>query len=260
MKRGEVQRWRFINTQIFNYLNLSLDEHVLHEYMTDGWGREDYRNHPDARELNSNGLLLAPGNRSSVLVKAGAPGKYYLRSLPFHIAQGRERAVLPEDILARIIVLEDSQPMSLAPAPLPVGDFLSPITDAEFARAGGRKRSIVFNFIGNESPVQLQASNSIIQNVMLDAIEEWTIFNCNSISFPFHVHVNPMCVVRINGLAVDPYWCDTLPLPPGGTPEMPTSVTVRIRFKDFAGPFVLHNQMLHYSDLGMIQRVTVIPA
>ena len=260
MKRGEVQRWRFINTQIFNYLNLSLDEHVLHEYMTDGWGRKDYRNHPDARELNSNGLLLTPGNRSSVLVKAGAPGEYYLRSLPFHIAQGREKAVLPEDILARIIVLEDSQPMSLAPAPLPVGDFLSPITDAEFAQAGGRKRSIVFNFIGNESPVQLQASNSIIQNVILDAIEEWTIFNCNSISFPFHVHVNPMYVIRINGLAVDPYWCDTLPLPPDGTPEMPTSVTVRIRFKDFAGPFVLHNQMLHYSDLGMIQRVTVIPA
>jgi len=260
MKRGEVQRWRFINTQIFNYLNLSLDEHVLHEYTTDGWGRASYQDHSDARRRDGKGLLLAPGNRSSILIKAAAPGEYFLRSLPFHIAQGREQAVLPEDILARIHVLEDSQPMLLSPAPLPVGDFLQPITDTEFAEAGGRKRSIIFNFRGSESSVQLQAANSIIQNVILDSIEEWTIFNCNNISFPFHVHVNPMCVIRINGVAVDPYWCDTLPLPPGGTPEMPTSVTVRIRFKDFVGPFVLHNQMLHYSDLGMIQRVTVIPA
>jgi hypothetical protein len=33
-----------------------------------------------------------------------------------------------------------------------------------------------------------------------------------------------------------------------------------MRFTDFVGPYILHSQMLQYSDLGMIQRVTVLPA
>jgi FtsP/CotA-like multicopper oxidase with cupredoxin domain len=41
---------------------------------------------------------------------------------------------------------------------------------------------------------------------------------------------------------------------------MPTTTTIRMRFKDFSGPFILHSQMLQYADLGMIQRVTVVPA
>ncbi len=36
MRSGEVQRWRFINTQIFNCLNLNLDDHVLHQFTVDG--------------------------------------------------------------------------------------------------------------------------------------------------------------------------------------------------------------------------------
>ena len=35
--------------------------------------------------LQQEGLVLAPGNRASVLVKAGAPGTYLLRTLNFLI-------------------------------------------------------------------------------------------------------------------------------------------------------------------------------
>jgi len=162
-----------------------------------------------------------------------------------------------------------------------VTDYLKPITDEEFANAGGKKRSVIFNMIGNEikqnaessfsawnnamtsltemssdaiesfkkntakakdelskligrpiegsvyiapNPVpkyeyELQASNTIIQNIILGDIEEWTIFNCNNLS----------------------------------------SITFRMRFDDFTGPYVMHCQMLQHSDLGMIQRVTVLP-
>jgi len=105
----------------------------------------------------------------------------------------------------------------------------------------------------------LQPANTIIQNVILGSIEEWTIFNCNSIAHSFHIHVNPMYVTKVNGESIKPYWCDTVALPAGGTSEMPTSVTFRMRFKDFVGPYILHSQMLQYSDLGMVQRVTVVP-
>jgi hypothetical protein len=106
---------------------------------------------------------------------------------------------------------------------------------------------------------QLQASNTITQNVILGAVEEWTIFNFNPIAHAFHIHVNPMYITKVNGNLVKPYWCDTVALPPGGTPEMPTSITFRMRFNDFTGPYILHSQMLQESDLGMIQLVTVVP-
>jgi FtsP/CotA-like multicopper oxidase with cupredoxin domain len=67
-----------------------------------------------------------------------------------------------------------------------------------------------------------------------------------------------MYIIKVNGKPVDPYWCDTIALPAGGTSQNPTSVTFRMRFKDFTGPYILHNQRLQASDLGMIQRVTVV--
>ncbi len=321
LQSGEVQRWRFINTQVFNYLNLSLDGHTLNQYTIDGWGSATYQEYPDGRSKGK-GILLAAGNRSSVLIKAGEPGTYLLRSLPVKIAQGKQTVILPGDILARIVVLESKKAMTLPTTPLPVSSFLKPITDQEFASAGGKKRSIIFNMVGNDNldpsrnapsviekamasatviaseikesakksiamakeefskmtgkPIegskyyppfvfptydyQLQVANVIIQNVILGDVEEWTIFNCNSIAHSFHIHVNPMFITKVNGISVQPYWCDTVALPVGGTPEAPTSVTFRMRFKDFVGPYILHSQMLQYSDLGMVQRVTVVPA
>ena len=273
MESGEVQRWRFINTQAFNYLNLNLDSHVLHQYTMDGWGRADYQDYPDAREKGGRGIMLAAGNRSSVIVKAGTPGTYFLRSLPVKITQDKQSAALPGDVLAKIIVVEKKSKESIAervPAePLPISDFLEPIGNEEFARCGGKKRSIVFNMVGGDGLMQssgnqsgspqLQRSNSIIQNVILGAVEEWTVFNFNSLSQPFHIHVNPMYITKVNGETIKPYWCDTVALPVGGTTENPTSITFRMRFRDFVGPYILHSQMLQYSDLGMVQRVTVVP-
>jgi FtsP/CotA-like multicopper oxidase with cupredoxin domain len=331
MQSGEIQRWRLINTQVFNYLNLNLDDHIFHQYTTDGWGSSTYQEFPDARQKDNRGLLLAAGNRSSVIVKAGRPGTYLLRSLPVKITQGNNPIILPGDILAIVIVAEAKKagaPRTSTPiattipaAPLPVTDYLKPITDEEFANAGGKKRSVIFNMTGNEikqnadssfsawnnamnsltgmssdalesfkkntakakddlskligrpiegsvyiapNPVpkyeyELQASNTLIQNIILGDVEEWTIFNCNNLSHVFHIHINPMFITRINGASIKPYWCDTVALPAGGTTLEPKSITFRMRFDDFTGPYVMHCQMLQHSDLGMIQRVTVVP-
>ena len=321
MKSGEVQKWRFINTQIFNHLNLSLDNHSLHQYTRDGWGTSSYEEYPDGRQTGGAGIFLAPGNRSSVLIKAGEPGTYLLRSLPVKISDGKKVIFLPEDVLAKVVVISTKKYMAMPAVPLPISTFLDPISEQEFAGAGGKKRSIIFNKIerdktevsrkynsdpdsiqsnlttalteftdslekkisvfksdvsnvirnnigGSETSsmvdlasyeYQLQPANLIFQNVILGSVEEWTIFNCNEITHSFHIHVNPMYVVKINGVLIDPYWCDTVALPAGGTSENPTSITFRMRFKDFVGSFVMHSQMLHDSDLGMIQRVNVVP-
>lgn len=273
LESGEVQRWRLINTQIVNGLNISLDNHVLYQYTRDGWGSAYYQEYPDARERDGKGIELSAGNRSSVIVKAGAPGTYLLRSLPIKISNSKQGSILPGDVLATVVVRERRTIKKIAEkipaAPLPVSDFLSPISDDEFSRCGGKKRSIVFNVVGRDgltqdsgiqsADSQLQRSNPVIQNVILGAVEEWTIFNFNSMSHSFHIHVNPMFVTMINDQPIEPYWCDTVALPAGGSPEMPTSVTFRMRFRDFEGPYILQSQMLQYSDLGLVQRVTVVP-
>jgi FtsP/CotA-like multicopper oxidase with cupredoxin domain len=318
MQSGEVHRWRLINTQVFNSLNLSLDGHVLRQYTTDGWGSASYIDHQDARNSGDLGLLLAPGNRASIIVQAGNPGIYYLRGMPLKISDGAQPIVLPPDVLAKVIVLDSKKAMQIPPAPLPVSPFLAPITDEELANNGGKKRNIIFRATGNASlfeakqsptligklvqtstaliehaeknyqfsklqirqkiastfgpqtpvyppppnlvpPFDIQAANTLNEIAILDTVEEWTVFNLNQISHVFHIHVNPMYIIKVNNEPVAPYWCDTVTLPAGGTSQQPTSVTFRMRFKDFTGPYLLHNHRLLLSDLGMIQRVTVVP-
>lgn len=320
MQSGEVQRWRFINTQIFNPLSLSLDGHTLHRYTVDGYPRAFYENF-----AAGTGIKLDAGARSSVIVQAGVPGTYYLRTLSVNASS---QGIVPEDVLAEIVVVTPSNPMSIPPEPLAVTTFLTPITEAELAAKGGMKRNIVFRAISNAllnsslspaaaklSPITdapassllspgpeitnwvyntdltsvmntvfsvgsaltsasttpatptatinpnqyfpFQSANSITQTVPLDSVEEWTIYNMNSVGHPFHIHVNPMYVIKINGQPVTPFWCDTLALPVGGTPSNPTSITFRSRFKDFTGPYVMHCHMLAHEDLGMMQGVTV---
>ena len=318
MQCGEVQRWRLINTQVFNSLNLSLDGHALKQYTTDGWGSAAYVDHQDARQTDGLGLQLAPGNRASVVMQASNPGTYYLRALPVKLSEGVRPIVLSEDILAKVVVLDSKKNMPLPSTPLPVSRFLDPITDDEFANHGGKKRNIIFRMTGNDSlmtaqpasgslsrltqvlaslvdqaeksyqqtklqirqqiastfgsrpvypplpnlvpPFDIQVANTLNEIAILEAVEEWTVFNMNHMAHVFHIHVNPMYIIKVNGKPVEPYWCDTVSLPTGGTSQNPSSVTFRMRFKDFSGPYILQNQRLQASDLGMIQRVTVVPS
>lgn len=320
MQSGEVQRWRFINTQIFNPLSLSFDSHTMRRYTVDGYPRAFYENFSAGT-----GIKLDAGARSSVIVQAGVPGTYYLRSLSVNVSS---QGVVPEDILAEIVVIAPPNPMPIPSEPLAVTAFLTPITDAEFAAKGGMKRNIVFRAISNallnsslppaaaklspitEAPANgllspgseikdwvyntdltsvmntvfsvgsastsastnpatptattnpnqyypFQSANAITQTVPLDSVEEWTVYNMNAAGHPFHIHANPMYVIKVNGQPVTPFWCDTLALPLGGTPSNPTSITFRSRFRDFTGPYVMHCHMLAHEDLGMMQGVTV---
>ncbi len=308
MRRGEVQNWHFVNAAIFKFANLSVDGHALSIYSGDG--------NPRAKMLGvgpfalptpdgATGVVLAPGNRASVLVQAAAPGTYYLRTLAFGI--GVNESMLDEDVLAEIVVVDHARPMALPAALPPLPQSLATITDEELAAAGGLKRSVVMRFvsvdpsqpdtavvhpgvelddwlfetgrtaISNEifalgtaseqsstAPtlpgefIPYQSSRALKQTVAFDSVEEWTIFNMNNVRHPFHIHVNPFQVVRINGLPVEPYWADTVALPPGGTATEPTSVTFRTRFRDFRGAYVMHCHMLIHEDMGMMQMVEVV--
>ncbi len=100
--------------------------------------------------------------------------------------------------------------------------------------------------------IPFQSSRALKQIVALGSVEEWLILNLNNIRHPFHIHINPCWVTKINGQAIEPYWTDTIALPSNG------SVTFRTRFKDFTGSFVMHCHMLAHEDMGMMQTIEVI--
>ena len=73
--------------------------------------------------------------------------------------------------------------------------------------------------------IPFQSSKALTQTVALNAVEEWTIINMNNIRHPFHIHVNPIYIVAVNGKAIEPYWADTIPLPYSN--ESPTAGLAR---------------------------------
>ena len=106
--------------------------------------------------------------------------------------------------------------------------------------------------------VAFQSQRAIRQTVDLGSVEEWTVYNMNKVQHPFHIHINPFEVIKVNGEPVEPFWCDTIGLPPNGTPQKPTSITFRTRFTDFRGEFVMHCHILAHEDMGMMQIVDVV--
>ncbi len=307
LRPGEVQKWRIVNAAVANFVNLALDGHTLHRYALDGNPHANLKAiPPDADEA----LVLSPGNRADLLVQAGQPGTYYLRTLRYDMGNA---VPLEEDILAEIVVAGKPMDMQLPAGPLPVPEILTPISDDELARHGGLKRDLVFRAVFNEdgSPITnapasevlpippgelaewtyqtddtfladtaftvgaastdasttpamptefipFQSSRAIKQTVALGSVEEWTVYNMNDVQHPFHIHVNPILVVKINGEPVaEPYWVDTIGLPRGGSPDAPTSVTFRTRFLDFTGLYVMHCHILAHEDMGMMQLIEV---
>ncbi len=76
---------------------------------------------------------------------------------------------------------------------------------------------------------------------------------------PFHLHINPMWVMRIevpdergelHNVLPEPRWMDTVPIPRNGG-----RVVIRTRFDDFVGTWVHHCHILLHEDMGMMQVV-----
>lgn len=90
---------------------------------------------------------------------------------------------------------------------------------------------------------------------MLGATEEWTLLNDTDQEHPFHVHVNPMQVLRVSGSynagpppeVLTTGYHDTVVLPPHG------HAVVRTQFTAFTGgPILMHCHILDHEDMGMM--------
>ncbi|MCA9778379.1 MAG: multicopper oxidase family protein, partial [Candidatus Eremiobacteraeota bacterium] len=246
IRPGEVQRWRLLNASPHRALELSLEGHEIYQVAQDGIHFEA----PKRRDK----LVVAAGNRVEFLVKAGQAGTYELLALPRD--QGHPGGARPQRTILTMDVggqpTEMSIPTTLLPSPMPDISQNSIVQQRGVQFEGGiLSAPVVFKLDG-----QVFDANRIDNSVESGTTEEWTLVNNDVFEHPFHIHVNPFQIVKING---EPYaepevWWDTIFLPAKGT------VTVRMRFRpDVVGKTVYHCHILPHEDNGMMSAFTLNP-
>ncbi|MGD1835149.1 MAG: multicopper oxidase family protein [Nitrososphaeraceae archaeon] len=257
---GETQLWRFANIDPGTFYNITLPGHTFSIVAQDGnpvWEVEE-------KEY----LVLAAGNRYSVLVTGGESGTYPLKMLKYGsvVSNGDDdnggfQLPYPEVTLATINVQGDAvaetaevNVSSLIPKH-DLGDLEVQVQrELVFSPSEGND---TMNRFGEPGTTMINGKvfdpNRIDQKVKLGDLEEWTIKNIDDEQHTFHIHVNDFQVMSVNG---EPYNAnglqDTVVLPGNG------EVVVRIPFEDFIGVFVYHCHILPHEDTGMMGTVEVI--
>jgi FtsP/CotA-like multicopper oxidase with cupredoxin domain len=183
MRPGEVQRWRLLNAAVGENLLLTLHNHGLNVIAMDGiTAGHTISMPPDAP------LVMAPGQRYDVLVKAGAPGTYTLDSLdpstpasvsPSGIAPDQRNARMSFDFpqpcspanappgtdckgqpsypvpLATVVVDGDPVDMALPQGPLPAPEGM-PSVDKMLSTKMDKTRHVAFELCGTVQGTQLE--------------------------------------------------------------------------------------------------------
>lgn len=294
MKPGEVQLWRLINATEGNGAGIisagtspavfGASTFQFVQTAQDGvqFSPENYRRQPYLGGVASAaGLVLAAGNRADLLVKAPTT----LGTVPFKsggtvlfFVKVEGDAVGPDKAFPTTWAEMPKFLLDLSkPGPY---DIKNPGSPVKFQWENGRTkpgpRPDPPHFMVNDK--QFGETGPIIDQCMpLDGLQEWVLENYTSaIAHPFHIHINPFQVIRIEtptGLNTyaPPYepkdnflWQDVIAVPPAiisadGTQITPGRITIRQAYPDFTGTFVLHCHILAHEDRGMMQLVRIVP-
>lgn len=246
---GEIQRWRFLNASSL-FLRLQFDGHPMHVIAIDG----DPLTATDVRDV----VEIVPGARADVLIEGATHGTYQLRSLSWAEYGPYYSSMIPEP---QPLLSLTSTGRAQTSTPMPT--TLLPLDDLRTATIARRRRFVfeeieprgtsdlhMFNYYINGK----QFDHNVVNETMyLGDTEEWYFVNKTYEPHPIHIHVNDFLVVAINDQPVNEHhYRDTAMLPPFGT------LTIRTRFADFTGKFVMHCHILFHEDHGMMQLLEVV--
>ncbi|GAA4489950.1 hypothetical protein GCM10023094_52330 [Rhodococcus olei] len=130
--------------------------------------------------------------------------------------------------------------------------------------SGSDPKAFTYQFDDNTFP------NIPLIQPRLNSVEEWAITNFNNDEHPMHIHVNDFQVMDVaNPVAgtrtgVQPWGIDNVNVPAPVTDAnenalVPASVTLRTKFTEYTGTFVIHCHRLNHEDNGLMALVNVIP-
>jgi FtsP/CotA-like multicopper oxidase with cupredoxin domain len=276
MYPGEVQRWRLLNAAAGTFMSLRLARHDFHVLAWDGLTLRA----PDPARV----LMLSPGNRAEVLVRAGRPGRYDLvltpgssqypdipgmpaAGAPSPTEPGRAGVpgfpVVPGELAARAVLSVEvtghgpamGLPTGLPAFDPPVGRIARRRDVAFTAR---QPRGAPFPAFGVDG-VPFDPARPPYRPV-LGTAEEWTVTNAPGPglaqqAYAFHVHTNPFRITKRNGTRLaEPAWRDTCVLTKGAG----DSITLETYFADFPGRLTEHCQVLPQADLGLMSGIEIV--
>jgi FtsP/CotA-like multicopper oxidase with cupredoxin domain len=259
---GQRERWRMVNVCVARYLRLQLDGQSMQLL---GMDSGQFQSPAPVDEV-----LLAPGNRADLLITT-APGESTLRaayydrgSMPGMLgpgSAGRDTTDQSRDIPLATLRVAGKAAAGLAGLPprQPPADLRQGSVDSrrQFLLAAGMNRGpmgggggtgmMAFSINGREfDPARTDTT------VAAGSVEEWTVVNTSPMDHPFHLHVWPMQLISVNGVApTAPLWQDVVNVPANGR------VSVRIAFNDFTGRSAYHCHILDHEDLGMMATIEV---
>ncbi|MDF9392836.1 multicopper oxidase family protein [Methylococcus capsulatus] len=244
MRPGQVQRWKIVNASNARFYKLSLASHSLQVVGTDG-GLLDK---PYAQST----VLLSPGERVDVLVKASSTKGYYkLQSLPYN--RGAGQSANQQITLMTVNVTGSSLNQSL-----PATVDSSAVRLSVPVNAVTRQITLSMGMMGSGSAtingIAFSDTEAYTITSGRETYEVWEIYNHSMMDHPFHQHVNPAQVISISGgdsaynslYTTTPAWKDTVIVPAMG------SVRLLVPVKDYAGTTVFHCHILEHEDMGMM--------
>ncbi len=243
MRPGETRMLRIANMSNEGFYKLQLDGHELWVVRIDG--------NPVRVAQRVSTILLAPGSRYEVLVKAGAAGDYKLRQLPYFEGFNNFPA---QDLLTLTVAGATTKSQ-------PVPHHVKSFEDLSRAKVAVR-RNWVLSFSPDSAPVFKAMINGktfdpqrIDSRAKLGQVEEWTFINETSEDHPIHLHTNDFQVVAVNGQRRRPAApIDNTILPRNG------SISVRFRPQTYTGLAVFHCHILFHEDSGMMATIRYLPA
>lgn len=240
---GSTERWRIVNATASRTLPLRLQGHDLLRVALDGgWLRE-----PERTER----VVLAPGNRTDVLVTATGAGTADL------VVEEQDGGGMmmgggstPMVTLATMEVTGSGSPAGATPT--------IPAAEAVDDGAVDARRELRFGMGMGAGGMTFTIDGRTFDperddiTVGAGSVEEWTVRNPTMLAHPFHLHVWPFTVVASSTDAPRPgIPQDVVDVPAGGW------VRLRIPFTRHTGRSVFHCHILDHEDAGMMATVVV---
>lgn len=254
MRPGQVQRWKIVNASNARFYKLSLASHSLRVIGSDG-GLLD-------QPYSQSTVLLSPGERVDLLVKASTTKAYYkLKALAYNRGAGasatQEITLLTTQVTGTS--LNQSVPASINPAAARVAVPPNAVTrqlTLSMGMMGGGMMGGGMGGMGSATinGISYSETSAYTLDSSLDTYEVWQVYNQSMMDHPFHQHVNPAQVLAISGgdtayktlYTTAPAWKDTVIVPAMG------SVTLLVPVRDFAGSTMFHCHILEHEDMGMM--------
>jgi FtsP/CotA-like multicopper oxidase with cupredoxin domain len=248
LRPGQVKRLRILNASTARFYRLSLQGHTMQVVGTDG-GLLD-KPYPVTE------MLVSPGERLDVLVKAGAKGSYKLLALPY----ARMGMMTSAQLTLLTVQVSGSSvsgaiPQSVNLAAVRLSSDTTGLARTRFALSMGQGRGYV-----NGISFEIRSDGTIQAYEHMSTVgteEVWEIVNASNMDHPWHQHVNDGQVIAASGgdsafaayaklMTGAPAWKDTIVVPKGG------SILLRLPIRDFGGMAMFHCHILEHEDIGMM--------